>query len=95
MEIELRIPILEGRIKPVAFYPYTTDVYDCLVKIKYPKDVQYQGFIDDLIKIFKSADLACHSDNKIAFGVEFKGTVYYIGFYDWTISIGLRVDTHK
>lgn len=91
METELRLPILEGIIKPVSFHPYTTFVYDCLVRIQYPKDAQYQGFIDDLIKVFTSAGIKCHSDNKIAFGVEFKGTIYYIGFYDWTISIGLRV----
>jgi len=82
---------------PIRFYPYTHGTQrnifrvNCMDKGREFNDLFYNDMGSLLIKRFCEAGIKCHRDNKIVFEVKYSGMSFYIGFYDWCLSIGLYV----
>lgn len=91
--------------KPFAFYPYTSSVHNRFIEIdcggpddRVDKTQFYQALKHECIDRFNKAGIKAYEDNKTVFGfyaVDSNGFghKFYIGFYDWRISIGFNVWT--
>jgi len=82
----------------LRFYPYPHSINDRIMTIKDNGNAEFTRYYNELRNhlIEKYNDCTgknCEIDNKIVFKVStrFNNTVFYIGFYDWNISIGFNV----
>jgi hypothetical protein len=81
--------MLDYDITPVEFWPYTTLVYD--VVMTGPRD-KFRKIEDEIIELFKAADIKAHSENKSAFGVkDHIGMMWFFGFKDFRFDLGMSV----
>jgi hypothetical protein len=80
------------KIKPIAFYPYSSIVQDRIFDIEdYYNIPEIKEFQQYLIDWFKDNGIKAARDSKIAFEVEIKGVRLFYGFKDWRFSIGMSV----
>jgi len=88
--MSIEIPFVEFRCgTPVEFFHYPSTVRYALVRVRDCDESTYRDLMHALVDKFNTAGIACTSDNKITFGLRYRDTMIYIGFYDWTLSIGL------
>jgi hypothetical protein len=80
---------------PVEFFHYPSRGTYTLVRVRDCDERTYRDLMHDLVDKFNKAGIACTSDNKITFGLRYRDTMIYIGFYDWTLSIGLGGEQMK
>jgi hypothetical protein len=86
---------IEVEGKPVAFYPYTSNVMDRIFVVKdYHRIPEIKKFREELIHLFQSCKINARLDNKIVFEMETaNGKRIFYGFYDWTFAIGFAVQS--
>lgn len=87
---------------PHEFWPYTSYVTDRIIVTDWRSSGPANDLRDELLRRFKEADIECHLDNKIVFGLkEDEGgnpnnpsRMIYVGFYDgqMTVGLGFRTD---
>lgn len=96
-EIDFYLPLDHGcfDVKPVRFYGYTSIVTQRVLQFNCVGADHMGRFFnrlrDELIEAFKRAGIAAHADNKIVFEVFYGSQSLFIGFKDWTLSIGMGV----
>lgn len=82
-------------LTPKKFWPYTSTVTQRLIEMRAEHgkktDEDYLTAKQMLITMFKQAGIKAYEDNKIVFECDLKGHTVYIGFYDWTMSIGFGI----
>lgn len=92
MQIDYTIDNIISHGIPKSFYPYPHDVQKRLIAfIDDGESIYYNNFRNQLIKKFNDCGIKASSDNKIVFCLLYYDIPIYIGFYDWTISIGYGV----
>ena len=85
--------------RPVRFYPYTsavrTRVYAENMTQDPDRSMYFEKTEQELIALFNAHGIPARTDNKIVFEFEKDGKSIFVGFYDWTFSIGLSVFSDK
>ena len=76
--------------EPKKFYSHPHAVQNRLLSFT-TEDQYYNDFRKQLIDKFNNCEIKAHLDNKIVFCLTFHNTQIYVGFYDWTISVGFSV----
>lgn len=74
---------------PVKFWPYTSVVMERIATIHYRRGDDIDKLQRSLIDKFK--DLGAYMDNKTVFEFANNGRRVFIGFADWTCSIGFNM----
>jgi len=70
----------------VAFYPYTSNVYNRIVEVRdYYENDYIKNLKPRLVEWFNQEGIKAQDDNKIVFQININGFDIYIGFYDFTI----------
>lgn len=88
----MEIKQLAYKVTPIKFWPYTSIVTDRIIDIDYgPEDREIQNLEQILIDRFNNYGIPCQYDNKIVFECIQNGRTMFIGFKDWTFSIGFGV----
>jgi len=88
--------LILDNIIPIKFYPYPHVVMKRLISSlpeysnQSSKYIWYRKWLSEL---FNNAGIKNTIDNKIVFEVEIEGIHFFIGFYDWVMSIGFGI--HK
>jgi hypothetical protein len=94
--MSIDIPFAEFQYgTPVEFFHYPSRCTYALVRVRDCDESTYRDLMHALVDKFNKAGIACTSDNKITFGLRYRDTMIYIGFYDWTLSIGLGGEQMK
>ena len=86
--MDIRLYFLETA-KPVKFYGYSHITRDRIMEFG-DKEL-YTETKSELLKRFIAEGIKAHNDNKIVFEMDMNGKRIFIGFFDWTMSIGLDV----
>lgn len=77
-------------LEPYEFWGYTTHVQD--VAFSGPRGKSSNNMEHKLYDRFRMAGIKCSEQNKAVFGIKDRhGKLWYIGFYDFRISVGLSV----
>jgi hypothetical protein len=88
------IPLLEQGT-PVAFYPYSHVTFNRILAADVNENdmsqEEYDYLRDQLVRRFRNAGISCTVDNKVVFELHYEGAVFYVGFFDFFMSIGLGV----
>jgi hypothetical protein len=77
--------------KPIKFYQYPHYVEDRIAAWIPINTDDYLSHQNNLLNLFRHHGIQACRDNKTAFEVELKGQRFFIGFFDWCMSIGLSV----
>jgi len=79
---------------PVEFLPYSHSVTNKIVSVGDHSDSATCQFFEDtetdLLEMFKAAGLRAFKDNKCIYVLKMSnGVLLYVGFYDWSLDVGL------
>jgi hypothetical protein len=90
----MNIPLL-SQGTPIKFFPYSHATYKRILAWDVSAEdmflEEYDYLRENLVKRFKNAGISCTTDNKTVFELHYEGTIFYVGFFDFLMSIGLGV----